>query len=57
MLASQGSAPDIESVRAVILVIAVIVAIFWKQALRVLLALIVIAVGVGAFMLLNGMRG
>lgn len=56
MVASQGSAPDIESVRAVILVIAVIVAIFWKQALRVLLALIVIAVGVGAFMLLNGMR-
>jgi hypothetical protein len=57
MVASQGSAPDVESVRAVILIIAVVVAIFWKEALRVLLALIVIAVGVGAFMLLQGMHG
>jgi hypothetical protein len=57
MVASQGSVPDIESVRAVILVIAVVVAVFWKEALRVLLALIVIAVSVGAFMLLHGMHG
>jgi hypothetical protein len=57
MVASQGSAPDIESVRAVILVLAIVVAIFWKEALRVLIALIVIAVGVGAFMLLQGMHG
>jgi hypothetical protein len=57
MVASQGSAQDIESTRAAILVIAVIVAIFWKEVLRVLLALIVIAVGVGAFMLLRGMHG
>jgi hypothetical protein len=57
MVASQGSAQDIESTRAAILVIAVIVAIFWKEVLRVLLALIVIAVGVGAFMLLQGMHG
>jgi hypothetical protein len=57
MVASQGSAQDIESTRAAILVIAVIVAIFWKEVLRVLLALVVIAVGVGAFMLLRGMHG
>jgi hypothetical protein len=57
MVASQGSAPDIESVRAVILIIAIIVAVFWKEAIRVLLALIVIAVSVGAFMLLQGMHG
>ena len=57
MVVSQGSAPDIESVRAVTLIIAIVVAVFWKEALRVLLALIVIAVGVGAFMLLQGMHG
>lgn len=57
MVASQGSAQDIESARAAILVIAVIVAVFWKEVLRVLIALIVIAVGVGAFMLLRGMHG
>jgi hypothetical protein len=57
MVASQGSAQDIENARAAILVLAVIVAIFWKTALRVLLALLVIAVGVGAFMLLGGMHG
>jgi hypothetical protein len=57
MVASQGSVPDIESVRAVVIIVAIIVAVFWKEALRVLLALIVIAVGVGAFMLLHGMHG
>jgi hypothetical protein len=57
MLPSQGPAQDAESVRAMILIVAAGVAIFWKQALRVLLALIVIAVGVGAFMLLQGVHG
>jgi hypothetical protein len=57
MVPSQGSAPDIESARAVILVIAVVGAVFWKEIIRVLLALIVVAVGVGAFVLLHGMHG
>ena len=57
MVPSQGSAPDIESVRAVILALAVVAAIFWKEVLRVLVALIVIAVGVGVFALLQGTHG
>ena len=56
MVPSQGSIPDIESARAVILVIVVAGAVFWKEILRVLLALIVVAVGVGAFVLLQGMH-
>ena len=56
MVPSQGSAQDIESARAVILVIAVVGAVFWKEILRLLLALIVVAVGVGAFVLLQGMH-
>jgi hypothetical protein len=56
MVPSQGSAPDIESARAIILAIVVVGAVFWKAILGVLLALIVVAVGVGAFVLLHGMR-
>jgi hypothetical protein len=56
MLPSQGSAQDVENARAVILLIAVGAAIFWKELLRVALALLVIAVAVGAFMLLQGMH-
>lgn len=57
MLPSQGSAQDVESARAVVLIVAAIAAIFWKELLRVLIALIVIAVGIGVFMLLQGMHG
>ncbi len=56
MVPSLGSAHDIESVRAVIVVIAVVAAVFWKAILCLLLALIVVAVGVGAFVLLGGMH-
>jgi hypothetical protein len=57
MLASQGSVQDIESVRAVLVVAAVGAAVFWKELLRLLIVLIVIAVGAGAFMLVQGMHG
>ena len=57
MVPSQGSAQDIESARAVIVVIAVVAAVFWKELIRVLLALVVIAVGVGAFVLMQSMHG
>ena len=57
MVPSSGSAPDVESVRAVMLIIAVGAAIFWKEVLRLLLALIVVAVGVGVFVLMHGMHG
>ena len=58
MLASQGPAQDFENARAVMLVIAAGgAAVFWKELLRLLLALIVIAVGAGAFLLLHGMHG
>jgi hypothetical protein len=57
MVPSQGSAPDIESVRAVILLIAVVAAIFWKELLRFLLVLLVIVVFVGMFMFLQSMHG
>jgi hypothetical protein len=39
-----------------LVLLVVVIAIFWRAALRVLLAIIVIAVAVGAFMLLQGMH-
>jgi len=57
MVASPGSVPDAESVRAMIVVIAAIVAVFWKQLFRVLLALLVVAIGVGAYLLAQGLHG
>ncbi len=56
MVPIQGSAHDIESVRAVIIIVALVGAVFWKLILGVLLALIVVAVGVGAFVLAQGMH-
>jgi hypothetical protein len=57
MIPSQASAQDVESAKAAILVIAVVAAVFWKAVVRLLLALVVIAVGVGAYMLMQGMHG
>ena len=57
MVASPGSAPDVESVRAVIIILAAIVAIFWKHVIRLMLALIVVAIGVGAYLLLQSIHG
>jgi hypothetical protein len=57
MVASSGSAPDAESVRAMIVILAAVVAIFWKHVIRVVLALIVVAIGVGAYLLLQGIHG
>ena len=57
MVPIQGSVHDIESAKAAIAVIAVVAAVFWKQVILLLLALMVIAVGVGAFVLMQGMHG
>jgi hypothetical protein len=60
MFAAQGSVQEIENARILIAVIAAIIVIFWRVALRVLLAIIVAAlvfvVGAGALVLLHGMR-
>ena len=56
MVASFGSAPDTETVRATIFIIGISVLIFWRYLLRILIALVVIAVGVGAVMLVQSIH-
>jgi hypothetical protein len=57
MLATQGSVHDVENARIALALIAVAIVAFWRVVLRVLLAIIVIAlvvtVGAGAIMLLG----
>ena len=60
MHAIQGAAQEVESARAAIVLIAAVLVIFWRLVLRVLLAIIAIAVvvlvGSGAIVLLQSMH-
>jgi hypothetical protein len=60
MFATQGTAQEIENARVALALIAVGLVVFWRVVLRVLLAIIAIAVvitvGAGAIVLLQGMH-
>lgn len=56
MLPSQGSPQDVENARVALVFIAAGVMIFWRYLLRIVVAMLVVAVGVGAFVLLQGMH-
>jgi hypothetical protein len=53
---SQVSVQDTESARAAIVLIIAGIMIFWRFVLRVLLAIIVVAAGLGLFVLLQNMH-
>jgi hypothetical protein len=52
----QGSAQDIENARIALVLITTGIVIFWRVLLRVLLVIVVVAVGVGALVLLQSMH-
>ncbi len=60
MFATQGTAQEVENARVALALIAVGIVVFWRVVLRVLLAIIAIAVvvtvGAGALVLLQGMH-
>ena len=53
MLPSQVSAQDAESARVAIVLVVASVMVFWRLMLRVMLAIVVVAVGLGLFVLLQ----
>jgi MFS superfamily sulfate permease-like transporter len=53
MLPSAGSAQNIENARVVVALVAAGILIFWRYLLRIVLAIIAIAVGVGAVVLIQ----
>ena len=57
MLSFQPSAQDVDSARAALVLIMAAVAIFWRAVLRILLAIVILAAVVGAFVLVQGMHG
>jgi hypothetical protein len=52
----QGSAQEIENARIALVLIMTGIVVYWRVLLRVLLAIIVVAVCVGALVLLQGMH-
>ena len=57
MFVTQAAAQDVENARVALILLALGIAIFWRVAVRILLAIIVVAVGAGAFLLLQSMHG
>jgi hypothetical protein len=57
MLSFQPSAQDVDSARAVLMLVMAGVAIFWRLVLRVLLAIAVLAAVIGVVVILHGIRG
>jgi hypothetical protein len=53
---SQVSAQDLESARVAIVLVIVGTVVFWRFVLRALLAIIVVAAGLGLFVLLQNMH-
>jgi hypothetical protein len=56
MFAIQAPAQEVEQVKAALVVSAIVIAVFWRLAIRVLLVIILVALGAGAFALFQGMR-
>ena len=60
MLALHGGSPGTEHIQAVIVLIAVITVIFWREAVKILLMvallLFVILIAFGAVALIDGLR-
>lgn len=52
----QGSAQEIENARIALVLIVTGIVVYWRVLLRVLLVIIVVAVGVGALVLLQGVH-
>ncbi len=47
-----GSAQDVDNARVIVVLVAAGIMIFWRYLLRIVLAIIAVAVGVGAVVLL-----
>ena len=54
---SQVSVQDIESARAAMVLVVAGIVIFWRFALRLMLAIGLVAVGLGLLVLLQSMHG
>ncbi len=56
MFVTQATPQHVEHLRVALVLLALGIVIFWRAALRVLLAIAVVAVGAGALVLLQGIH-
>jgi hypothetical protein len=56
MLPIQGSAQDIENTRIALVLIMTGIVFFWRVLLRMLLVMVVVAIGVGALVILQSVH-
>jgi hypothetical protein len=56
MFVTQATAHEVDNARAVLVLLVVGFVVFWRVALRMLLAILIIAAVVGAFVLLQSMH-
>lgn len=56
MFVGQGPAPDPESIRAIVLVVAAAAVIFWRTAIKVLIIGALALIAVGALAAVQGLR-
>ena len=56
MLVTQATAQQVENARVVLVLLALGIVLFWRVALRVLLAIVIVAIGTGALVLLQGVH-
>jgi hypothetical protein len=56
MFIAQGTPPDPESIRTVVILIVILAVLFWKTAIKVLIMGAILLVLVGAFAAVQGLR-
>lgn len=56
MFVTQATTQEVEHARVALVLLALGIVIFWRIAVRVMLAVVLVAFGVGALVLLQGMH-
>ena len=56
MFVTQAAAHDVEHIRVALVFLALGIVFFWRIALRILIAIILVAIGAGVLVLLQGMH-
>jgi hypothetical protein len=56
MFVTQATAQEIQNARAALVLLALGIVFFWRVAVRVLIAIVLIAIGAGVLVLLQGMH-
>jgi hypothetical protein len=54
MFVTQAAAQDVENIRVALVLLALGIVFFWRIAVRILLAIVLVAIGAGALVLLQG---